>query len=359
VALDSLSPVRLFRRRDSAGGGGSALAEPPAQPFTGSDEDLYAEIARLTAGEREAPDLASERTLLRLRNEAGIRRVQATAGAVDFADSAGAALPAPTGVLPEFSPAELTPQLLRAAILRDGCALVRGLIARDQAAELTREIDHAYAERERYEAGQSHDPAWYDEFTPDPRVGERLVTRGWIKEGGGLLGVDSPAVNFHVMELFAGVGVPALVGGYLGEPPLISAQKTTLRRAEPSVPGGWHQDGRFMGPVRSLNLWLSLSRCGDVAPGLDIVPRRLDYLVTSQTDEAMLDYVVSQRMAEEAAGELAIVRPIFDPGDALFFDELFLHKTGSDPDMPNPRFAIENWFFGASGWPSDYAPLAV
>jgi hypothetical protein len=149
------------------------------------------------------------------------------------------------------------------------------------------------------------------------------------------------------------------VAGYLGEPALVSLNKTTLRRAEPSVPGAWHQDGKFMGGVRSLNLWLSLSRCGDESPGLDIVPRRLDRLVTAHTDEAILDYVVSQRVATEVAGDRPIVRPIFEPGDALLFDELFLHKTGSDPSMPKPRFAIENWFFGGSGFPADYAPLAV
>ena len=156
-----------------------------------------------------------------------------------------------------------------------------------------------------------------------------------------------------------GAGLPALVEGYLGEPALFSVQKTTLRKAEPTVPGAWHQDGAFMGDVRALNLWLSLSRCGDEAPGLDLVPRRLDELVTTQTDEAVLSYQVSQRMAEEAAGERPIVRPVFEPGDALFFDELFLHQTGSDPAMPNPRFAIENWFFGASGFPREFAPLAV
>ena len=53
------------------------------------------------------------------------------------------------------------------------------------------------------------------------------------------------------------------------------------------------------------------------------------------------------------------MRPIFEPGDALFFDEMFLHQTGSDPAMPNPRFAVESWFFGARGFPADYAPLAV
>ncbi len=161
---------------------------------------------------------------------------------------------------------------------------------------------------------------------------------------------------FEMLELFRQAGLPELVEGYLGEPPMITAQKTTLRKAAPTVPGGWHQDGKFMGPVRALNLWLSLSRCGDESPGLDIVPRRLDDHVTAQTDEAMLDYSVSQRMAEDAAGEKPIVRPIFEPGDALFFDELFLHKTGSDPSMPSPRFAIENWFFGGSAFPASTHP---
>jgi hypothetical protein len=174
-----------------------------------------------------------------------------------------------------------------------------------------------------------------------------------------VLAADSPLLSFELMELFREAGLPRLVAGYLGETPLWSLQKTTLRKAEPAVGGAWHQDGAFMGDVRALNLWLSLSRCGDEAPGLDIVPRRLDRLVATGTDDAMLDFQVSQRKAEEAAGDRGIVRPIFEPGDALFFDELFLHQTGSDPAMPNPRFAIENWFFGASGFPAEYAPLAV
>jgi peptidoglycan/LPS O-acetylase OafA/YrhL len=39
-------------------------------------------------------------------------------------------------------------------------------------------------------------------------------------------------------------------------------------------------------------------------------------------------------------------------------DEKFLHATGSDPSMPKPRFAIENWFLGPSGSPDD-TPIAV
>ena len=54
----------------------------------------------------------------------------------------------------------------------------------------------------------------------------------------------------------------------------------------------------------------------------------------------------------------ASCRPIFDPGDALLFDDLFLHQTGSDPSMPNTRYAIESWFFGPSAYPDEYVPIA-
>lgn len=154
-------------------------------------------------------------------------------------------------------------------------------------------------------------------------------------------------------------GLPALIEGYLGERPLLSVQKTTLRKATPDVSGAWHQDGKFMGDVRALNLWLSLSRCGDVAPGLDIVPRRLNEFVSAGTEGALLDYAVEDRIVNEVAGDTPVIRPIFEPGDALLFDDLFLHQTGSDPSMPNPRYALESWYFGGSGFPEDYAPIAV
>ena len=52
------------------------------------------------------------------------------------------------------------------------------------------------------------------------------------------------------------------------------------------------------------------------------------------------------------------MRPIFEPGDVLLFDEMNLHATAADPSMPNPRYAIESWFFGLSGFPPQYVPIA-
>jgi len=322
--------------------------------FDGSTEALFDEIQTLTERNRDAPDPETERRVLRLRHLAGIRLLDDAPADPAFAEPDAARLPESDG-LPDIPAAELTPELLRAGILRDGCLLVRGLVPREAAEALAAGIDRAFREREQGEAAA---PGWYEEFEPHPRFGP-VNERPWIKEGGGVLAIDSPTLSFELRELLESAGVPRLVAGYLGEPPLTSVQKTTLRKAEPSVPGAWHQDGAFMGDVRSLNLWLALSRCGDEAPGLDVVPRRLDAFAATGTDEAVLSYQVSQRAAEEAAGGTEIVRPVFEPGDALFFDEMCLHQTASDPSMPNPRFAIENWFFGGSAFPGEFAPVAV
>jgi hypothetical protein len=350
----------MWLRRKDRGTGQTAVEDPPgtsSEDPGGSLEELQEELARLVEANGAERDSATERRILRLRHLAAMRRIDAPPEGADYAAPDFDGLPSAGGV-PEIAGAEVTPGLLRAGILRDGCLLVRGLVERGAAERLAAGIDRAFAERARFEAGEPHAEAYYEDFEPHPRFGG-VGGRDWIRDGGGVLAADSPRLAFDWMQMLAAGGLPQLVEGYLGEPALTSVQKTTLRKAAPTVAGAWHQDGNFMGAVRSVNLWLSLSRCGDVAPGLDLVPRRLEHLVATQTDEALLDIQVSQAKAEEAAAGKPIVRPIFEPGDALFFDELFLHKTGSDPSMPNPRFAVENWFFGAASFPSDYAPLTI
>jgi hypothetical protein len=327
------------------------------EDFDGSLELLWAEIERLTRTNVTEPSREIERRLVRLRHIAGMRLVDEASGTAQFAAPDGDRLP-DADPLPEIAASEVTPGLLRAGILRDGCLLVRGLMPRERALGLAGRIDRAFDQRRRHDAGRRTTEGYYDEFCPHSRYGD-VVGRTWIEQGGGLLAADSPLLHFEMMEMFRAAALRELVSGYLGEPALISVHKTTLRKADPSVPGAWHQDGFFMGEVRSLNLWLSLSRCGDEAPGLDILPRRLESYVATATEEAVLDYTISQQKVEETAGETAVVRPIFEPGDALFFDELFLHQTGSDPSMPKPRYAVENWFFGGSGFPGEYAPIAV
>jgi hypothetical protein len=335
--------MALFKRKS---GPDSVVAEPiPASP-----EGIHDEIGRLTRAWQADQDPHTARRLLRLRHLAGLNRLDAAEGVPDYPAPA-ADLPA-GDPLPEIAPEDLTPELLRAGMLRDGCVLVRGLVSRDDALELAAGIDRSFAERAEGRPGDH-----YEEFVPEPPF--VIAVREWIERGGGVLAIDSPQVATRMLDTFDRIGLPQLVEGYLGEPGLLSLHKTTLRKADPSVGGAWHQDGAFMGDARALNLWLSLSRCGDEAPGLDIVPRRVDEIVIEH--EAMLDVELTRTRAREAAaaGGVEILRPIFEPGDALFFDEMFLHQTASDPSMPNPRFAIESWFFSAHGFPRDYAPLAV
>lgn len=324
--------------------------------FDGSDDELTAEIDHLSSGKR---DRNTERRLLRLRHLAGLRRLAADGPAPDYPEPDFERLPG-SDTLPEIAREDLTPGLLRAGILRDGCLLVRGLVDREEALRFAAQIDRSFAVREEFiRTGRPDAEGYYEEFEPEPPHQIPADQRGWIRGGGGVLASDSPLLNAEMLELFESAGLQRLVADYLGEPPLISLEKTTLRKAEPTVYGAWHQDGKFMGEVRALNLWLSLSRCGDEAPGLDIVPRRLEEIVASGTEGTFLDIEVSRETAEQAAGDKQVLRPIFEPGDALFFDELFLHATAADPSMPKTRFAIENWFFGASAFPGEYGPLAV
>jgi hypothetical protein len=350
----------LKRRDDKHKHSPTPTLEGPGEPEASvgeSVEVLNAEIEALTEANRATPSRETERRLLRLRHVLGAKLLDEAPRESRFSQPDDARLPS-NGSLPEFPGNDLTPGLVRAGILRDGCVLVRGLVPRDRALHLAGQIDRAFEERERHAAGNDAAAGFYEEFSPEARFGE-VAGRGWIKEGGGLLAADAPMLHFEMIEMFRAANLPHLVSGYLGEPAMVSVHKTTLRKADPSIPGAWHQDGFFMGEVRSLNLWLSLSRCGDESPGLDIVPRRLDHYVATATDEAMLDYTISQSKVERTAGDTPVIRPIFEPGDALLFDELFLHQTGSDPSMPKPRYAVENWFFGGSGFPREYAPVAV
>jgi hypothetical protein len=345
------------------------LRRKPATADTASADSLdalSAEIEALTGGERD-PGSEVARRLLDLRYRAGLKLIEPEQGELpSFAEPDFEALGSSS--IPEAGVRELTPGLLRAAMLRSGCLLVRGLVDPEEAARLAREVDRAYEARESQEGGSAAGGAYFEDFEPDPRFGialERAIVRG----GAGLLAADSPEVMRQVLEAFERAGLREVVTGYLGERSAISVNKCLLRKVSPDLfaastkpgeakPSAWHQDGAFLGDVRAVNVWLSLSRCGDEAPGLDVVPQRLDGIVATGTEGAAFEWSVSRAVAEEVAGDTGILRPIFDPGDALLFDELFLHSTAAEPEMPSMRYAVESWFFGRSGFPEKYAPLA-
>ena len=152
----------LFKRRSSKDSEGvAAVAERPsvarptavADDYPGSTDELSAEIRRLTEANRANRDRETERRLLHLRHVAGVRRLVANGASPEHLTPDFAHLPE-AETLPEIAADDVTPELIRAGILRDGCLLVRGLIDRDAALAFAAQIDRSFEERERLAGGE-------------------------------------------------------------------------------------------------------------------------------------------------------------------------------------------------------------
>jgi hypothetical protein len=199
---------------------------------------------------------------------------------------------------------------------------------------------------------------WYFRFEGVEGLPIRGETRKFVREGAGVWTVESPRMLFEFLEILERAGLRPLIADYLGERPALTLKKSTLRRTHPLPFADWHQDGAFLGEgIRTVNLWLSLSHCGDDAPGLDLLPRRLGHIVETGSGGAIFPWSVGPGTVEEAAEGVEVIRPIFEPGDALLFDELFLHRTATDETMTRNRYAIETWFFAPSVYPDDQIPF--
>jgi hypothetical protein len=219
-------------------------------------------------------------------------------------------------------------------------------------------VDRALDAARRWLDGATVDQTapWFELFEPRPPFSVGL-SRRFVVEGGGVLAADSPLAMCRVIDVFEDAGLRPVLTDYLGERPALSAKKTTLRRVPPDSGSDWHQDGAFLGrDVRSVNVWVALTDCGVDAPGLDVVPKRLD-LVDTGTEGAIFDWSVGRPVVERAAGREGIARPVFRAGDALLFDDRNLHATACSPAMSKDRYAIEAWFFAPSAYPSDQVPV--
>jgi hypothetical protein len=259
---------------------------------------------------------------------------------------------------PEVHRDQLDAATLGAGMVNHGSLIVRGLVPPDDIARLVHDIDRSLEAAQAWLAGAPPDETtpWFEIFKPVPPFSVGM-SRKFVVKGGGVLAADSPLAICDVIDVFDAAGLRPVLSDYLGERPALSAKKTTLRRVPPDSGSDWHQDGAFLGAdIRSVNVWLSLSHCGVDAPGLDIVPRRID-LVETGTEGAIFDWSVGRPVVERAAGEGGVVRPVFAPGDAILFDERNLHATACSPEMTADRHAIEAWFFAPSKYPGDQVPV--
>jgi len=257
----------------------------------------------------------------------------------------------PGAIVPEIDAASLTVDAVRSAILCHGSLIVRGLLDPNRVTKLVGNIDQVFDAYDQFrESGAvAEDPQWFKPFKYQPKLKERHFRR----LAGGVLAVDSPRALFDVIEAFDESAIGNIVRQYFSEPAALLAKKCTLRRIPHDANASdWHQDGAFMGKdIRSLDVWVALSHCGDDAPGIDVVGRRLDEIVERGTEGAFLEWTVGPGVADRVA-EGKIVRPIFEPGDALLLDHMNLHRTAVEKGMTSDRYAIEAWFFAPSTYGS-------
>jgi hypothetical protein len=333
-----------------------ALAQ--ADELVAGEQWLVA-IEVLCVANREAPDPAIERRLAQVRH-AAFDRLEP--------NSAFDRWPVPiAGVerdgracLPELTRAELGAETVRRGILTHGAVCVRGLLDQEQVDGFVAGIDMALAVRDEGPgagATARQEQSWFAAL-PLPPEAARSLGRNWVAGSGGVLGADSPRLLYQLFETYEEVGLRQVVGDYLGERPVLSANKCTLRCVPLTASTDWHQDGAFLGRgIRVLNVWVALTDCGVDAPGIDLLPRRLDHIVETGTGGAIFDWAVGPAVVERLAVDSPVVRPELRAGDAVLFDDLYLHRTAIERTMARPRYAIESWFFAPTSYPAGQVPL--
>jgi hypothetical protein len=314
--------------------------------------DLARDIALLSEKNRLNADEHVERELLRLRYE----RFRALSdGAADGAPPSAIAAAVPIDPSAGLPVVHALPdaEVVRSTILEHGSLVVRGLVNDEEVARLQHAVEMSVAARDR---AMSEDAApegpWYSEFGPLKQLGARTFTKTC-----GVLAVDSPRGTFQLIDIFRRTGIDKLAAEFLGGPPILSAEKSVFRRVQPSLFASWHQDGAFLGEsIRTLDVWISLSHCGKIAPSLEILPRRVSRVLPTG---AFFDWDLDDKeIAKEFPGYTTVLAE-FAPGDAILFDQLCVHRSGHAPGMTEARLAVECWLFSAASVPDIYTGLVL
>lgn len=329
-----------------------------------ADGRLLDAIDVLHRANRLTPDPDTECRLAVLRNQAfdtiepSSRFERWPAPRAEDAADPGSAPGRDPVAIPVLDREGLDGDAVRGAIGRRGAAHVPGLLDAGHVHDFVEGIDHVLALREgnRDTPYRTHS-SWFAGLPLD-REAAQTLGRPWIAGAGGVLACDSPRLLELLFATYEDVGLRDVIEDYLGERPVLSANKCTLRRVPTTANTDWHQDGAFLGTgVRALNVWVALTDCGIDAPGLDLVPRRFEQVQETGTGGAIFDWAVGPDVVTDLVVDAPVVRPTFRAGDALLFDDLFLHRTAVEPGMTRPRYALESWFFAATDYPDGQVPL--
>jgi hypothetical protein len=318
--------------------------------------DLHGAIASAMRALRESPDPALLKALARWRVDC-FATMPPAAGPGQWPPALPDPFPGQIGI-PCIDAAGLSAEVIGGAILHHGLLRVNGLLTADHAEQLRLGIETALAARDAYkETGDLDNDGWYAPVD----VPMLAFKRDFVEKCGALWTADSPRMLYELIDSYSRIGLIDCIAEFMQEQPALSVRKSTLRRVPITTSTDWHQDGAFLGrKSRAVNVWLALSPCGIDAPGLDVVARRLPYIMQTGSHGSWFDWSVGTGLVDMLAeGGAAVMSPEFAPGDALLFDHMMLHRTGIRPEMKSDRWAIESWFFAPTDYPMDQVPLVV
>lgn len=363
---------RLKRRLGSMARRAGAAPAPTPRPATVKESPLEEPRRLVEAGRfREAIEILTEindrvqtsqveRRLMNARLAGGLAHVPGPLPE-PWPPELDDPFPDVVGRPPEVAAADLDAATLGGGILHHGCLIVRGVLGDADCARAREVIDLAYASREEFFRTAKAD-RWYHPLHVEGRAEENGVIRGLVRTTGGTWMGDSPGGTAAVLEMLHRSGLVRAIQDHLGEEPCFSLQKSTLRRSEPEFRVvSWHQDGAFLDSgVRTVNVWVALTACGGdrPVPALEIVPQRVDHVLPPDGGE-LADYSLSGWAVHEYLDGDPTVIPEFEEGDAILFDELFLHRTHLTEGMTERRYALENWMFAPSSSSGGYDMLMV
>jgi len=324
-------------------------------------------IDYLTKANRRSENGKLERTLVDYLLQIDVPEQSPGSANREQASATIAPLHCKSGDIPEIKATQLSAAILREAISRSGYLIVRGLFNDSETKTVRACIDESLSARvNSMDSNDAPESDWYypsPYFPGDHVAWSKRDSNKKFERTGSIKVIDSPSGAFKVLELYRKYALKALFEEYFNAVPLLATTKWVFRLITPipgmdnSIGGGWHQDGQFMGDgVNALNMWVALSECGDgtSAPGITLLPRRIQEILEYGTRGARLDWVVGGELVQELAQDCGTVSPHFAPGDALFFDHYGLHRSGHGPNQNENRYALESWFYAQSAHSRNY-----
>jgi hypothetical protein len=318
-------------------------------------------IEVLTEENRRQRDPAVEERLARVRHRA-YEQVRGEQGLEVWPPPADDLFPGVVGP-PEVPASELTTELLRSGIANHGSLLVRGLLSPARVAQLVDDIDRAFDGYDANEDGAplSETTPWFVPMETASGFAMDPIEQMLLRKAGGVHTGDSPRALFDLLDALDEVGLIDVVRSHFGETPLTSLNKGVLRKVLEANPT-WHQDGCYLGEdIHAVNLWIALTDCGGdtQAPGLDMMPTRIGRLLPGGTHGAVHPQAIGHAVVMEAGDGLEWTRPYFAAGDAILFDQVYVHSTDKREGLTDLRYAIETWFFTPSTFPDNQIPIVV